>query len=77
MKEEIKSLLEEILPLVDIDSPFLFAELDSLGITIIIMALSEKYGIVLTHSDVTSKNLKNLDNIVALVEKKLMENNEI
>ncbi len=77
MKEEIKSLLEEILPLVDIDSPFLFAELDSLGITIILMALSEKYGIVLTHSDATPKNLKNLDNIVALVEKKLMENNEI
>ena len=31
MKEKIKSLLEEALPLVNIDSDFLFAELDSLG----------------------------------------------
>ena len=31
MKERIKLLLEEALPLVDIDSDFLFAELDSLG----------------------------------------------
>ena len=32
MKEKIKSLLEEALPLVNIDSDFLFAELDSLGV---------------------------------------------
>ena len=32
MKEKIKLLLEDVLPLVDLDSDFLFAELDSLGI---------------------------------------------
>lgn len=73
MKEEIKLLLEETLPLVDLDSPFLFAELDSLGVTTILMLLSDKYGITLDHNDATPKNLKNLDYIVALVERKLAE----
>ncbi|MCD8318192.1 MAG: acyl carrier protein [Paraprevotella sp.] len=77
MKEEIKRLLEDALPLVDFDSPFIFAELDSLGVTIILMVLSEKYGIRLEHSDATPKNLKNLDNIVPLVEKKLAEKSTV
>lgn len=71
MKEEIKQLLEETLPLTDFDSPFLFSELDSLGVTTILMLLSDKYGIELDHNDATPKNLKNLDNIAALVERKL------
>ena len=41
MKEEIRKRLEEILPIVDFDSDFLFQELDSLGITTILMVLSE------------------------------------
>lgn len=73
MKEEIKQLLEETLPLIDFDSPFLFSELDSLGVTTILMLLSDKYGIELDHNDATPKNLKNLDNIAALVERKLEE----
>ena len=73
MKEEIKSLLEEALPLVDFDSDFLFAELDSLGITSILMLLSERYGIRLDHHDATPKNLKNLDSIVRMVESKMKE----
>ena len=71
MKEEIKALLEEALPLVDFDSDFLFAELDSLGIATILMVLSDRYGIHLDHTDATPRNLKNLDRIVAMVEQKL------
>ncbi len=73
MKEEIKLLLEDVLPLVDFDSDFIFAELDSLGVTTILMVLSEKYGIRLSHEDATPKNLRNLDNIVGMVERKLAE----
>lgn len=71
MKEEIRTLLEEALPLVDLDSDFLFSELDSLGVTTILMLLSDKYDIKLEASDATPKNLKSLDSIVALIEKKL------
>lgn len=73
MKERIKLLLEEALPLVDIDSDFLFAELDSLGVTTILMILSTEYGIELEATDATPKNLKNLDSIVAMVEKKIAQ----
>ena len=70
MKEEIRKRLEEILPIVDFDSDFLFQELDSLGITTILMVLSEMYNIELGHSDVTQKNFKSLDSIVELVKRK-------
>ena len=70
MKEEIRTLLEEALPLVDFDSDFLFAELDSLGIATILMVLSDRYGIKLDHTDATPKNLKDLDHIVTMVERK-------
>lgn len=73
MKEKIHSILSEALPLVDVDSDFLFGELDSLGITTILMMLSEEYGIKLEHSDVTPKNFKNIDSLVKLVEAKLAE----
>lgn len=71
MKEQIRSILEDALPLVDFDSNFLLGELDSLGVTTILMLLSEKYDVQLESSDVTPKNLKNLDSIVALVQSKL------
>ena len=70
MKEEIRKRLEEILPIVDFDSDFLFQELDSLGITTILMVLSEMYNIELGHSDVTPKNFKSLDSNVELVKRK-------
>ena len=70
MKEEIRKRLEEILPIVDFDSDFLFQELDSLGITTILMVLSEMYNIELGHSDGTPKNFKSLDSIVELVKRK-------
>lgn len=71
MKEIIRKKLEEVLPLVDLDSDFLFQELDSLGITTILMTLSDMYDIELDHSDVTPKNFKTLDSIVEMVKKKI------
>jgi len=76
MKETIRTLLEDALPLVDFDSDFLFSELDSLGVTTIMMMLSDKYGIKLEAADATPKNLKTLDSLVALVERKLSENSK-
>ena len=72
MKDKIRTLLEEALPLVDFDSDFLFSELDSLGVTTILMILSEHFGIRLEATDATPKNLKTLDSIVAIVQKKLV-----
>lgn len=66
-------MLEDSLPLVDFDSDFLFAELDSLGIAQILMSLGIKYNIPLGAKDVTPKNFKNLDSLVKMVEKKLEE----
>ncbi len=71
MKEKIRKILEEALPLVDLDSDFLFNELDSLGITTILMLLSDEYKIKLESSDVTPKNFRSLNSIVAMVENKL------
>ena len=73
MKEKIRTMLEEALPLVDFDSDFLFSELDSLGVTTILMMLSDEYHIKLDAKDATPKNLKTIDSIVSLVEKKLSE----
>lgn len=73
MKEKIRKMLEEALPLVDLDSDFLFNELDSLGITTILMLLSDEYNISLEYSDVTPKNFRSLDSIVELVKRKLAE----
>ena len=75
MKEEIRKMLEEALPLVDFDSDFLLGELDSLGVTTIFMLLSDKYGIKLETSDITPRNLKNLDSLVKLVKGKLAVSN--
>ena len=72
-QEDVFAILEDVLPLVDFDSDFLFSELDSLGITTILMTLSDEFGIKLESTDATPKNLKTLDSIVALVEKKLAE----
>ena len=70
-KERIRELLAEALPLVDLDSDFLFSELDSLGVTTILMVLSNEYGIELESQDATPKNLRSIDSLAALVDKKL------
>lgn len=72
-KEHIRALLEEALPLVNWDSDFLFSELDSLGVTTILMLLSNEYGISLESQDASPKNLKSIDSLVAMVERKLSE----
>ena len=71
MKEDIRKMLEEVLPLVNFDSDFLFSELDSLGVTTILMTLSDAYNITLDATDATPRNLRSLDSLVALVESKL------
>lgn len=71
MKERIKELLEDALPLVDVESSNLYQDLDSLGVTTILMSLSDEYGIQLDSQDATPRNLRNLDSLVALVESKL------
>ncbi|MBR3028975.1 MAG: acyl carrier protein [Bacteroidales bacterium] len=73
MKEKIRILLEDQLPLVDLDSETLYQELDSLGVTTILMTLSDEFGILLDSRDATPKNLRSLDSLVALVERKLAE----
>lgn len=73
-KQKIRSLLENELPLVNLDSDFLFSELDSLGITTILMTLSKEFGIDLESTDATPKNFKTLDSLVKLVETKIAEN---
>ena len=71
MKEKIRQMLEDVLPLVDFDSDFRFSELDSLGVTTILMTLSDAYGITLDATDATPRNLRSLDSLVALVQSKL------
>ena len=73
MRQRIKQLLEEAIPYVDFDGDFLFAEMDSLGVTTVLMILSEEFGIELSAADATPRNLKSLDSIVALVEAKQVE----
>ncbi|MBP5679463.1 MAG: acyl carrier protein [Bacteroidales bacterium] len=70
MKNKIYKLLEEQLPLVDLESDRLYDELDSLGVTTILMTLSDAFDIELDVRDATPKNLQNLDALVRLVEKK-------
>ena len=57
----------------DLDSETLYQELDSLGVTTILMTLSDEFGILLDSRDATPKNLRSLDSLVALVERKLAE----
>ena len=70
IQQKIRVLLEENLPLVDLDSEFLFAELDSLGVATILMVLSEEFGISLEAADATPKNLSSIASLAALVESK-------
>ena len=77
MKEKIRTMLEDALPLVDFDSDFLFSELDSLGVTTILMMLADEFGIRLEATDATPKNLKTLDSIVAMVQQKLREKRKL
>lgn len=76
MKEQIKQLLEDVLPLVDFDSDFLFSELDSLGVTTILMTLSDAFDIRLEATDATPRNFKSLDSLVSMVQARLSEKSQ-
>ena len=69
--QEIKALLSEVLPAVDFDSDFLFAELDSLGVATILYVLSSKYDVLLGAEDVTPRNFKTVDSLVRMVTSKM------
>lgn len=71
MKYHILALLSEALPAVDFNADFLFSELDSLGVAIILIVLSKEYDIKLDATDATPKNLKSIDAIVKMVEAKI------
>ena len=75
-KDKIRKLLENALPLVDFDSEFLFSELDSLGVTTILMVLADEFNIQMEATDATPRNLKSIDSIVELVELKIAANGE-
>lgn len=70
MEEEIRRMIEEALPLVDVDAEMLFSELDSLGVTTILMLLSEHYHITLMATDATPKNFQSVATLAALVKSK-------
>jgi len=69
--EEIKALLKDILPAVNFESDFLFAELDSLGIATILYALAGNYKVHLDAEDVTPKNFRSVDAITKMVRSKM------
>lgn len=71
MKERIIELLSDALPAVDLEADFLFSELDSLGIATILMILSDEYKVEFSAVDVTPRNFRTIDTIVAMVESKL------
>ena len=73
MKEEIKALLADALPMVDFDAEFLFEQLDSLGVITILALLEQKYSIPLSAKDATPKNLISLDALVNMVETKIKQ----
>lgn len=75
MRERIYELLSDALPAVDLDSDFLFSELDSLSVTIILIVLSKEYGIELNAQDVTPKNFRSVDSLQKMVEHKLEAKN--
>lgn len=69
--EEIKSLLEPVLPATDFDADFLFAELDSLGVATVLHVLSRSYDISLGAEDVTPRNFRDTGSLAAMVRSKL------
>lgn len=73
MKQHIETLLSDALPAVDFGADFLFSELDSLGIATILLLLTKEYDIPLGPTDVTPRNFKSVDAIVAMVEAKLKD----
>lgn len=76
MRDRVYALLSDALPAVDFESDFLFSELDSLSVTIILFVLSKEFNIPLNAQDVTPKNFKTLDSLVKMVETKIVCDNQ-
>lgn len=74
MKQRITELLSDALPAVNLNSDFLFGELDSLGVITIMMILSDEYKISIEATDITPRNFMSIESIVAMVEKKINSN---
>lgn len=73
MKEEIKALLSDVLPMVDFDAEYLFEQLDSITVLTILTVLAKKYSITLGVEDATPKNLISLDALVRMVDEKIKQ----
>ncbi len=69
-RQDIFDLLSDALPSVDFESDFLFSELDSLSVATILLVLSQKYDIQLDSTDATPRNLKSIDSIAKMVDRK-------
>lgn len=73
MRERIIELLSDALPALNLESDFLFGELDSLSVVTIMMILSDEYKISLGITDATPRNFRSVDALVKMVENKLAE----
>lgn len=73
MRKRIIELLSDALPAVNLESDFLFEELDSLSVVTIMMILGDEYKIRFDATDATPRNFRSVDALVKMVENKLAE----
>lgn len=72
MKEEIKSILEEIRPEFDFDDSDNFIEdgmLDSFDIVSLVSMIEEKYSVSIDGLDIVPENFVSVDAIIELINK--------
>ena len=76
MEEKILTILRDINPYVDIDRTSELIEeeiLDSMGLLLLITELEKDYQIEISLDDLQADDFENLDNIVALVKRHLLQ----
>ncbi|MEY8237001.1 phosphopantetheine-binding protein [Lachnospiraceae bacterium 66-29] len=76
MEEKILTILRDINPYVDIDRTSELIEeeiLDSMGLLLLITELEKEYQIEISLDDLQADDFENLDNIVALVKRHLLQ----
>ena len=76
MEEKILTILRDINPYVDIDRTSELIEeeiLDSMGLLLLITELEKEYQIEISLDDLQADDFDNLDNIVALVKRHLLQ----
>ena len=72
MKEDILSLLQEVLPQIDFTSPEALVDggiLDSVSVVTVVSELSMEYDITFPYDEIVPENFNSLDAIVKLVER--------